>query len=260
MLVVLGLFPTAVLAQTAEAAPATEPAPAAEAAAGNDGTDPTRPINSLRASYEHFELRGGRWAGTLATSIEQPFGDGYWTLRARVPFAATNALGNSALGLSDASLRLTRVFGVSRKGGRVAQLEVIAPTAGRDEWGGGKWQLKPVFIQAYFLKNGTIVAPALQHQFSFAGSSRRADVNTTTFDLYVVPRLANRKLFMTIDPALIYDWERKQTFGALAVTLGTNVGRLFGGQMQISVKPSVAVGGDRPFNYGLQAGVAVLGF
>jgi hypothetical protein len=239
---------------------AAVPAMAQEPQKENDGTDPTRPINQARLSYEHVDLRNGLRAENVVGFWDQPFGDGYWISRVRVPFVATNALGDASLGLGDASFRIARVLSVSKKGGNVFQMEIIAPTAGRDEWGQGKWQLKPTFIQAFFLKDGMIIAPSLLHQFSFAGSSRRADVNVTTFDLYIVPKLANNKLFMTIDPAINYDWERKDTFGALAVTLGYNTGKFLGGQGQVFVKPATGIGGDRPFNWSIMAGVSVLGF
>jgi hypothetical protein len=67
-------------------------------------------------------------------------------------------------------------------------------------------------------------------------------------------------MFMTIDPALNYDWANNGTFGSLSVTLGRSVGKMFGGIGQFTLKPTILVGGDRGANWGMQAGFKVVNF
>lgn len=111
-----------------------------------------------------------------------------------------------------------------------------------------------------FLTGGHIFAPAAVQTKSLGGNSARAKVNNTVFDFYYVPRLSDPKTFVTVDPALSFDWEREKTFASLAVTLGRAIGPAFGGNAQVFIKPSVFGGGERPANRGVEVGYKVIGF
>jgi hypothetical protein len=89
--------------------------------------------------------------------------------------------------------------------------------------------------------------------------SDRADLNLSTLDFYFVPRLANRKLFMTVDPAINMDWETGRDFGALAVTMGYKLGPMLGGRGQISMKPSIGIGANAPQDWGMLVSFQLLG-
>lgn len=80
---------------------------------------------------------------------------------------------------------------------------------------------------------------------SLTGSRERAEINSTVFDFYFVPKLADPSNFITIDPALSFDWESEREFSSLAVTMGRAVGTAFGGNGRVFVKPSVFAGGER---------------
>lgn len=226
----------------------------------NDGTDPTLPIKSARLAFEHLDLPQGFASDAFTLDYNKPFGDGLWIIRPSIRVAALNIPGDGGFHFGDASLKLTRILARSQKGGMVGALEIVAPTASRDFLGGGKWVAKPSFVYAIFLKGGQIFAPAILQTISFAGDRARADINLTTIDFYFVPRLSNKKLFMTLDPAINHDWQSDKSFGAFAVTLGYRLGPTLGGQSQVSIKPSVGIGGDRPFNWGIQANFQLLGF
>jgi hypothetical protein len=224
----------------------------------NDGTDPTKPLGSMRIAAEHIDLDGGVSSQEVAFEYTRPVGTGT-TLRARIPFAAVSGAGNGDLGLGDISVKVTKVLTRTPKYGVVVSMDVVAPTASRDELGSGKWVLKPNIVYAMFLKGGHIFAPALVHNISIAGDDTRGDVNRTTLDFYFVPRLENKKLFMTIDPALTYNWESEKESAALAVTFGYKTGPMLGGRSQLSIKPSVGIGDNRSFNWGFQLGFQLLG-
>jgi hypothetical protein len=162
------------------------------------------------------------------------------------------------LGFGDASLKLTKILERNRRFGIVGSLEVVAPT-GNDRIGGGKWLAKPNLVFAIFMKGGHIFAPAVLHTTSFGGDAGLPPVNLTTLDFYFVPRLSNKKLFLTVDPALNFNWETSRDFAALAVTLGYKLGPMLGGRGQISVKPSIGIGRDAPFDYGMQLAFQLLG-
>jgi hypothetical protein len=234
-------------------------APAAGEADDNDGTDPTRPTSQIRLSYDRQELPGDFATDVLSLEYNRPLGDGSWVIRPKVQLGRVDGAGvDAGLGFGDASLKLTKILERNRQFGMVGSLEVVAPT-GNDRIGGGKWLAKPNLVFAIFMKGGHILAPAVLHTTSFGGDAGLPPVNLTTLDFYFVPRLSNEKLFMTVDPALNFNWENNRDFAALAVTLGYKLGPMLGGRGQISVKPSVGIGRDAPFDYGVQLAFQLLG-
>lgn len=237
--------------------PTHTPAPAKE----NNGTDPTQFTKSAETTFEHLDLRNGFWAETWVFAANFPIGEKKRTnFRVRVPLEINDALGSNRLGLGDVSIKSNHVLKITPKYGLVVSGEMVFDTADRPEHGTGKTVFKGSFIYAKFLKNGAIFAPAVVHSTSFAGKDSRADINSTTIDFYYVPRLSNPKHFMTVDPAVTYNWESKKAYGALAVTFGQSIGKTFGGTGQIFVKPSILVGANRPANWGAQIGFKVLNF
>ncbi len=103
-------------------------------------------------------------------------------------------------------------------------------------------------------------APAFVQNNSFSGDKSRPDINLTTLDFYYVPKFADSRNLMTFDPALNFDWENDKRFFSLQVTAGRVVGKAFGGNAIIFIKPSVFAGSDRPGSWGLEVGYKVLGF
>ena len=235
---------------------AAQDAPRAE----NNGTDPTRPARFVTLAYENLELTNGFTSRRFEFRFNQPIGEGRSAVQLTVPVTSVDVLGDDGFGLGDIGLRYTNVAVVTPQYGLVFQLEAELPTADRDELGTGHVVLKPTVIYARFLKNGAILAPSLLHTFNVGGPDSRADVNLTTFDLYYVPKLANPKVYMTLDPALNYDWEAEKVYGAFALTLGYRTGPAFGGNGQVFVKPSLTVGQNRPVDWGLEIGFQVLNF
>jgi hypothetical protein len=136
----------------------------------------------------------------------------------------------------------------------------VFDTARRQELGNGKTVFKGSFVYAMFLQGGDIFAPAFVQSNSLGGDSNRAKVNSTAFDFYYVPKLADPKTFVTVDPALSFDWESKKQFASLAVTVGRAIGPAFGGNGQVFIKPVVFGGGERSANWGLEVGYKVIGF
>ncbi|KPF68927.1 hypothetical protein IP84_06860 [beta proteobacterium AAP99] len=226
----------------------------------NDGTDPTRPVRSATVSFEHLDLVSGFRSDTLFLSYVQPVGDAGTSLRLKLPYASNDFTRNTKYGLGDASLKVNKVVEVNPVWGAVASAEVVFDTASRPELGTGRDVLKLNAIYARFLKGGEIFAPALLHSVSIGGDSRRPKVNNTTLDLYYVPKFANPKVYMTVDPAWVHDWETRRGYGALAVTMGYKLGPMLGGQGQVFVKPSTSVGSNRPVKWGVELGFQVLAF
>jgi hypothetical protein len=246
----------------AEAAPAGEAAGAgATSAAAANGTDPTALLTVAEAKYEYLDLNQGITSGTLRLTWTQPLDAAKkWALIARVPVASVDLGGNDSFDLGDASLKINHVFGLTKTHAWVAQGELVFDTAARPELGTGKHVFKGSLIYARFLKNGAIFAPAWVQSNSVGGQDRRAPVNSTTFDFYYVPKMADPRNLVTYDPALNFDWQSDKEFFSLSITAGRVLGKAFGGNAIAFVKPTVFAGGDRPGSWGIEVGYKVLGF
>lgn len=231
-----------------------------EADSTNNGTDPTRLISSAAVVYEHNDLLPDFSRDVIRLDLTLPFGErADYSVRLRVPIVRLDAGGERDPGLGDVSVQLTHVFGLTPQRGMVAQVELVADTAERAELGTGKHVLKGTLIYAKFLSGG-IFAPAVVHSASVGGDSGRGDVQSTTFDFYYVPKLADPRTFVTLDPAVTVDWENSGEFASFAATIGRAVGRAFGGNAQVFVKPTVFAGADRPGDWSIELGFKVLGF
>lgn len=234
----------------------------AEEASGavDTGTDPTKLSNQFETKYEYLDLNGVS-SNVLRLGYTMAFGTRRdYSLKFTLPVVSVDALGNDDFGVGDVSAKLTHVFGVTRKGGYVVQGELVLDTADRPELGTGQDVFKGTFIWANFLKSGSIFAPAVVHSVDLSNNAGRADVNTTTFDFYYVPKLRDPRNLMTVDPALVFDREADTSYASLQVTAGRVVGKAMRGALIAFVKPSLFAGADRPGDWGLEVGLKVIGF
>ncbi|MFT5140820.1 MAG: hypothetical protein ACI9CB_002485 [Rhodothermales bacterium] len=231
-----------------------------QSASADNGTDPTKFTTIAEGKYEYLDLNGSFSSANLRLSYTQPFGAGRWNIRARLPVAAVDVLGDSSYDIGDFSIELGHVFGLNRKGAFVAKGEMLFDTADRPELGTGQNVFKGTLIYAKFLKDGSIFAPAIVQSNSLGGDNSRADVNFTTFDFYYVPKLSNPKNLITYDPALNFDWENNKEFASLAITFGRVLGPQLGGTGILFLKPSIFAGGNRPGDWGIEVGYKVLAF
>jgi hypothetical protein len=229
----------------------------------NDGTDPTSPAKFAKVSFEHLDLAlpdglSGDNSNSFIFEYQQPFGNN--AIKFKLPVVSVDALGNSAYSIGDVSAKLTHVLSAKKTHGIVLNGEIVFNTASRPELGTGKTVIKPGITYAFFLKGGHIFAPAFVQSLSIAGDDNRADISSSTIDFYFVPKLANPKLFMTLDPAITHDWENDKTFVVTALTLGFKLGPMLGGKGQMFIKPSIGFGSDRPTGWGISTGFQLLSF
>jgi hypothetical protein len=226
----------------------------------DNGTDPSKVSSSATVQWERQNLRSGGSVDTLKGLYVVPLGSSKTKLTLGLPLVRNDALGHGGYDLGDATLGISHVYALTKAYAVVLLGELAFNTAQRPELGSGKTVFKATYINARFLEGGNIFAPAIVHNISIGGDSARATVNRTVLDFYYVPKLADRTLLMTLDPALSFDWENKKQFASLAVTFGRIMGPAFGGNSQVFIKPSVNAGSDRPGDWGIQLGYKVIGF
>lgn len=225
----------------------------------DNGTDPTRVRRSVTASFEHTDLRGGFDSDAFELDFSQPIGShSSITLTANAP--GVDVAGDTSIGLGDTEVVLTHIPVVTHRNGIVFKLGVIFDTASRPELGSGNTVLEGTFIHAWFLEGGHIFAPSFEYNVGVERDPGRARVNQLTTDFYFVPRLKDRRYYMTVDPFVTVDFTAEEHFAGLSLTLGRVLAPLLGGRLQAYAKPSLFVGQDRGANWGVETGLKLVGF
>lgn len=236
----------------------------------NNGTNPTLLTTQFGIQYQYNEINSNLNTGLFEAFYTQPFGAGgkrafrFTVPVSDSPFNADPKFGGTPgndFTLGDISLTYIDVFYLTERNGSAFTFELFLDTADEPTAGYGQLAGETSIFYAWFLNNGAIFAPAWVQTFGLeGGNSQGQDVNQTTVDFYYVPKLANPKYFMTFDPAIVHDWETDATFGSLQITFGMLTGRAFGGDSQITVKPGILFGGDRPAEWSLQVAYKILNF
>lgn len=230
-----------------------------------NGTNPTKLTTQMGLQYSYNKINPNLNNGLLEFFYQHPIGDGSKALKLTVPFADNpNLRQNSNLfednAVGDVSLTFLNVFHLTPKAGAAYTAELFFDTGSKGA-GYGQMALETSLFYAMFRDNGAIFAPAWVQTFGLEGGNTAGKkLNTTTLDFYYVPKLPNRKLFMTFDPAIVHNWESNDTFGSLQVTFGMLTGKLFGGDSQVFIKPGVGIGKDAPFDWSFEVGFKVLNF
>ncbi len=231
-------------------------------AEADNGTDPTRLSRNFSVGLEYVDLPGGGSVTTANIRYGTPISaDGRTALQFKLPVTGTTADAFSGVDIGDASVKLTRVLALTGRYGIVASGELSFDTAGRSSGGSGTEVLKLTLVYAKFLKGGAIFAPAIVHTERVGGSvTGRPDIRNTVIDFYYVPKLADKRTYMTIDPSIKYDWETDDPSAALAVTVGRIIDTGGPGTSSIFIKPSIGIGNNRGLDAGIEIGFKVVGF
>jgi hypothetical protein len=226
----------------------------------NNGTNPTLLATNAGVQYKYTDFGSGLSNDLLEAYYGVPFGPGNnMSLTFTLPYA-TGPIDGS-YGLGDLNLKFVHVLDVNASRGIAYTVKLSFDTAERPDLGAGQTVLELSGFYAKFLKDGSIIAPALVQTFGLGDEDAgRSKINSTTFDFYYVPKLSTDKMFITFDPALIYDWERDKGFASLTTTFGFPMGKAFGGDSQIFIKPQILAGANRPADWSIQVGYKVLGF
>lgn len=227
----------------------------------DNGTDPTRLSRNTKLSYDDASLVSGTGVQSLKGSFGQKISaDGRTGINISFPAIATS-ISDDGFGAGDLSIQLTQVLAQTKSYGIVVKGEYLFDTAESSDRGAGGDLIELTAIYAMFLPDRAIFAPSLEHAFSVGSRDPgRGHVNVTTLDLYYVPRLADKRNYMTLDPALIYDWESDEMSGALAVTLGRQFDLGLPGNESFYIKPRFGIGAHRALDYAVEVGFKVVGF
>jgi len=224
----------------------------------NNGTNPTLLANTVTVTGKFLDVRGAGSFWVLEPTVQIPFGKKNVSLGLRAPIA--QSVVDKSFDIGDVSILFTHVVSVNRQRGLAYTLEFFTNTAARPDIGFGEPVLKASGFYVNFLKDGSILAPALVQQMGFGDGVGGKSVNSTTFDLYYVPKLKDSRMFMTVDPAIVRDWRAEKIYGTVIVTVGRSIGRIGKGNFAIFTKPQIQIGADRPSSWGIEIGAKLVGF
>jgi hypothetical protein len=238
------------VAQTAEAEPEDK-----------SGTNPAKLNRTFSIGNDFRWLDKGRWSNQTTFRYSEPFAGDTMSLSVKAPVAWTNAAGGKTMsGLGDISAKWTWVAYLDRRQGLVLSAEVAAPTAAENILGTGKWTVAPGATYAAFLSPEFIIAPALVYVSSFAGDRQRSSVSRLDFDLYAVYRPKGKRWWVTQDLTISHDFMTRKWPASYKVALGLNLGKIGDAAVNLSLRPGIGLGVDKPFRYSFEVGLSVVGF
>jgi len=267
-LLIIGLASTGVQAQ--------EDANAAAKAAMKKDSTGTNPINfthDLRIYHEYQFLNtpgdGDQQVTTLEFRI--PFSDGKWQFRIRARGQQLNIDTNddgidevSDGGAGDFDFRILTVpiVDMKNKFALAVGFETFLPTATEDSLGSGALSFGPqlfgVFFNPFGIK-GTLIAPAYQHKFSIAEDDGRDEVHQGLIDIFFLWISPAKQYWALFDPQIILDYEEDKEFMIVDLEVGTMLDKYLGTKgHSVYLRPSIAIGDDRPTEGSIEVGYKII--
>jgi hypothetical protein len=241
--------------------------PTAAHAADKSGTNPANFSKTLQMRAEGYSLLDNDNYGSKTELIySMPLGRTS-KLEFEVPFlVGTDLFGPNLFAFGDVSVSWkTRPY-MSHKMAVIAGVEVFTPSGSRDKLSSNRWSLGPTATWAFFFPAQRLIfAPTYEHQFSISDSDAIVhfdtgggdsntggaptvptsgspdDIHKGTFDLYLVYRFANGKSWITVDPAIVIDYENDNDVSA---SIAPAFGRFIGTGRSISVQPVIPLTDD----------------
>lgn len=210
-------------------------------------------FNSVLIFNEYLDTDNGSY-NTTDLRILLPIGDKSWNFRTDIPLVSTNTPNINQSGLGDISASIAFIPILGQHHGLSVKARLYVPTAADSAFGTGKWVFDPtIFYGHYFDKDKKVLLiSSLEHLVSFAGSKNRSNVSTTVFEnaLYWF----HGKNWFGADVALRYN----HTIEGYQNNAYIEFGRKITKQNLAYIHPSVAFGGAKSYNYGIECGLLIL--
>jgi hypothetical protein len=226
-----------VLAQQSGNAPSTDAGQAAPTESGGDlaskANDPSSPLKQLNFydSYNPAYLGSQGEGNVLLIRLVLPAQSrGWFPATITRPTIPVVSLPDGRSGLGDLSfVSLAFPFDVPFHGKFGIGATLTLPTATSSLLGQGKWQLGPSSLVVYTGIKSLVLGALVVNPISFAGESRRRDVNAMQLQPLIVKTFRGG-YFVRTDPILNFDWQRGG-----AATIPVNLA--FGKVLKIGSRP-----------------------
>ena len=235
------------------------------------GTNPIAFTFDARVYNEYLWLNTPTDGGQNITTFEfrAPLANGKWQFRTRLRATSLDIDpgpgfgGIDEFGFGDMDIRfLTVPVLIPEKRFAIAYgAEFFIPTASDDLLGSNAFTIGPQIFFGFFGVFGWIdlIAPGYQHRFSVYEESGASDVHAGVIDLFILKTFNDKQQWVLINPQTILDYENQTEFIQLDVEIGTMLDQwIEPNGHSIYLRPTVGIGGDRPNDYGVEAGYKVI--
>lgn len=224
--------------------------------------DEKNPLNFARVNFykntvvffnEYLDTDSGSF-NTTDLRYTHPFKNRSWNFRADIPLVSgtTSSINKTAIG--DISFSVAHIPYLTNNKGVSFRARITTNSSNNPDFGSGKWVFTPtVFYGQYLNKKGSFLWTAyLENKFSFAGNSDRSDINALTFDNAITYSFS--KNWIAADFSAGYNFISETNPYALALEYGTK----FTPDTMLYFHPSIGIGSERQYNYGVEFGVVIL--
>jgi hypothetical protein len=226
-----------------------------------DTAESNSPFSEARYNYflktillfnEYLDTDSGSF-NTTQIRVLHPIGNKAWNLRFDLPLISTNTSSENKSGIGDIGVGVSYIPYFQRNNGVALRARVVANSAVDPSFGTGKWVFMPAVFYGKYLGNKQFLwISSLEYQASFAGSNNRNDINTTVFENVVLWFFGRN--WIAGDATFRYN----NTLDGFQNNAFLELGRKITPTNLVYIHPSVAFGGKKTYNYGLEVGVLIL--
>ncbi|KAF2334825.1 lipid A phosphoethanolamine transferase [Flavobacterium daemonense] len=209
-------------------------------------------LQTLLFYNEYLDTKNGSFNTTQARALI-PIGSKAWNLRFDLPLVSANTNETNKTGLGDVGAGISYIPFMKNSQGIAVRARVYANSAVDPAFGSGKWVFMPAFFYGrYFNEKKDLWISSFEYQQSFAGSSQRSDISIGVLESVLFHFFG--KNWIAGDVALRYN----STIKGYQNNAYVEYGRKITPTNLVYIHPSVAFGGDKTYNYGIEGGVLIL--
>ncbi|MDX6189773.1 lipid A phosphoethanolamine transferase [Flavobacterium sp. Fl-318] len=209
-------------------------------------------LKTILLFNEYLDTDNGSFNTTQVRALV-PIGDKAWNLRFDLPLISANTNSINKSGIGDVGMGVSYIPFMERQNGIALRARVYANSAADPNFGSGKWVVMPaVFYGKYMSGKKFLWIASLEYQASFAGSSERSDISVIAYENVLFHFFG--KNWIAADVAFRYN--------SILEGFQNNAFLEFGRKITPTnlayIHPSVAFGGNKTYNYGLEVGLLIL--
>ncbi|MCP2025904.1 hypothetical protein L1276_001044 [Flavobacterium sp. HSC-32F16] len=209
-------------------------------------------LKTILLFNEYLDTENGSY-NTTQLRFLQPIGNKAWNLRFDLPLISANTNSTNKTGIGDVSAGISFIPYMERNNGIALRARVISNSASDPSFGTGKWVFVPsIFYGRYLQSKKYLWISSFEYQTSFAGASNRKDINVSVFENVILCFFG--KNWIAADAA----FRCNNTVKGFQNNAFLEFGRKITPDNLIYIHPSVAFGGQKSYNYGLEMGILIL--
>lgn len=224
--------------------------------------EPLNPLSEARFNFfkstvimfnEYLDTDNGTF-NTTNIRVLKPLSSRKWNFRADLPIVSTNTISINKTGLGDISFAASYIPYATKKSALAFRGKITSNSASDSSFGSGKWVFTPTLFWGNYLDSNKkfLLISSIENQMSFAGSSTRSKVNTTVLENVLIYSFG--KNWIGTNVALRYN----ATVDGFQNSSFLEYGRKFTPDSMFYIHPSIAYGGEKSYNNGIEVGLVIL--